>query len=114
MRTNVFDGLPRSRVDAPPDARVACRTAAATGAAAVLCLAFPLEPPRRSGPRPSRLDELEAVTVPVLVVQGVRDPFGMPPAGKARTVVQVNGDHSLRSDLAALGAAVRGWLAETV
>jgi predicted alpha/beta-hydrolase family hydrolase len=32
-------------------ARVACRTAEATGAVAVLCLAFPLEPPRRVGGR---------------------------------------------------------------
>ncbi|HEV8104416.1 MAG TPA: alpha/beta family hydrolase [Gaiellaceae bacterium] len=114
LRTNVFDGLPAVTGGRSSGARVACRTAGATGAAAVLCLAFPLEPPRRSGPRPSRLDELAAVTVPVLVVQGVRDPFGMPPAGTTRTVVQVNGDHSLRSDLAALGAAVRGWLAQTV
>ncbi|HEX9349954.1 MAG TPA: alpha/beta family hydrolase, partial [Gaiellaceae bacterium] len=61
-------------------ARVACRTVEATGAVAVLCLAFPLEPPRR-GPKPpqSRLPELEAVTVPTLVVQGERDRFGMPP-----------------------------------
>ena len=59
-------------------ARVACRTAAATGAAGVLCLAFPLHPPGR--PDKSRLPELEAVTVPVLIVQGESDPFGMPPA----------------------------------
>src|SRR5579871_4402705 len=43
-------------------ARVACRTAAATEAAGVLCLAFPLQPPRREGraPAPDRLHELEA------------------------------------------------------
>ena len=65
-------------------ARVACRTAAATGADAVLCLAFPLEPPRRQGrpPSPSRLPELDAVTVPTLVVQGERDRFGIPPEGR--------------------------------
>ena len=63
-------------------ARVACRTAAATRAAGVLCLAFPLEPPRRDGPRPSRLPELDAVSVPVLVVQGDRDPFGLPPPAR--------------------------------
>ena len=49
--------------------------------------------------------------MPVLVVQGSRDPFGIPPAGGLRTVVEVAGDHSLRSDLAALGAAVGDWLA---
>jgi uncharacterized protein len=93
-------------------ARVACRTAEATGAAGVLCLAFPLQPPRRSGSTPaqSRLPELDAVTVPVLVVQGTRDPFGMPPATKSRTVVQVSGNHSLRTDLAAVGEAVGAWL----
>jgi len=93
-------------------ARVACRTAEATGAVGVLCLAFPLRPPRRAGsePAPSRLDELDAVAVPTLVVQGVRDPFGIPPAGGQRTVVQVEGDHSLKTDLAAVRAAVQAWL----
>src|SRR5712691_10936494 len=93
-------------------ARVACRTAEATGAVGVLCLAFPLQPPRRSGATPaqSRLPELDAVTVPMLVVQGTRDPFGIPPAAERRTVVQVAGDHSLRTDLEAVAEAVRGWL----
>jgi uncharacterized protein len=93
-------------------ARVACRTAEATGAIAVLCLAFPLQPPRRSAGRAtqSRLPELDGVTVPTLVVQGAHDPFGIPPASARRTVVQVPGDHSLRTDLAAVGAAVRDWL----
>jgi predicted alpha/beta-hydrolase family hydrolase len=93
-------------------ARVACRTATALGASGVLCLAFPFVPPaRRDGqPSPSRLPELEAVEVPVLVVQGTGDRFGMPPPGPRRTVVQVRGDHSLRSDLGALEAAVGRWL----
>jgi uncharacterized protein len=92
-------------------ARVACRTAEATAAAGVLCLAFPLQPPRRSGtPTPTRLPELDAVTVPTLVVQGARDPFGIPPPAAQRTVVQVPGDHSLRTDLEAVAAAVRAWL----
>ena len=95
-------------------ARVACRTAEATGAAGVLCLAFPLRPPRRSGDAPSRLPELEAVLVPVLVVQGTRDPFGIPPAGPHREVVQVQADHGLRTDLAAVGKAIRDWLARLV
>jgi hypothetical protein len=97
-------------------ARVACRTAEATGAAGVLCLAFPLQPPRRSGGAPpaSRLHELDAVTVPTLVVQGARDRFGIPPATARRTVVQVPGDHSLRTDLDAVAAAVRAWLPSLV
>lgn len=91
-------------------ARVACRTAAESGAFAVLCLAFPLHPPGRADdPTKSRLAELEAVGLPVLVVQGDRDPFGMPPAGPKREVVGVPGNHSLRS-AAAVGTAVGDWL----
>jgi uncharacterized protein len=96
-------------------ARVACRTAEETGAAAVLCLAFPLEPPRRGDKPPqSRLDELDAVSVPVLVVQGERDRFGMPPAGPSREVVTVAGDHGLKKDLDGVGGAVRKWLRAVV
>jgi predicted alpha/beta-hydrolase family hydrolase len=97
-------------------ARVACRTAEATGAVGVLCLAFPLLPPRQSAASPpqSRLHELDEVTVPTLVVQGDRDPFGIPPASAHRRVVQVPGDHSLRTDLQAVDAAVRGWLPDVV
>ena len=90
-------------------ARVACRTAASTGAVAVLCLAFPVHPPGK--PEKSRLEELDAVVVPTLVVQGDRDPFGMPPPGSGREVVQVPGDHGLKKDLDAVRDAVRPWLA---
>ncbi len=91
---------------------MACRTAAATGSAGVLCLAFPLQPAARAGrpPAPSRLPELEAVPCPVLVVQGERDAFGMPPDGPGRTVARIPGDHSLKADVGALRAAVGGWL----
>jgi uncharacterized protein len=93
-------------------ARVACRTVEATGAVAVLCLAFPLQPPARSGKpaSPSRQPELEAVAVPMLVVQGERDRFGMPPEGAGRKVVRIPGDHSLRTDPEAVATAVREWL----
>jgi len=95
-------------------ARVACRTAAEVGAAAVLCLAFPVHPPGQGDdPTKSRLSELDAVTVPTLVVQGERDPFGIPPEGPNRTVVLVPGTHSLRST-AAIGAAVSDWLGSGV
>ena len=103
-------GLPLIAGGRSSGARVACRTAAATGAVGVLCLAFPLQPPRRAAPAPSRLSELEAVTVPTLVVQGSRDAFGIPPGGSRRTVVQVSADHSLKTDLDAVAAAVRDWL----
>jgi hypothetical protein len=88
-------------------ARVACRTAAATGAKAVLCLAFPVHPPGR--PEKSRLDELDAVTVPTLVVQGQSDPFGMPPEAGNRTVAPIPGTHSLRSS-AVVEQVVAEWL----
>ena len=107
-----LQGLPLIAGGRSLGARVACRTAAATGAVAVLCLAFPLQAPRRrTGSQPqSRLAELDAVTVPTLVVQGARDPFGIPPSAANRTVVQVAGDHSLRTDLEAVAAAVDSWL----
>jgi predicted alpha/beta-hydrolase family hydrolase len=74
----------------------------------VLCLAFPLHPPGR--PEKSRLAELDAVAVPTLVVQGEKDPFGIPPPGRNRTVTHIPGTHSLRSS-AAVAAAVADWLA---
>jgi uncharacterized protein len=96
-------------------ARVACRTVEATGAVAVLCLAFPFEPPPRAGKPPqSRLAELEAVTLPTLIVQGDRDPFGIPPPGPSRHVVAVPGDHGLKADLPAVATAVQDWLAKVI
>lgn len=106
-------GLPLVPGGRSSGARVACRTAAATGAVAVLCLAFPLQPPQRSGAAtvpPSRLPELDGVAVPTLVVQGVRDRFGMPPSAPHRTVLQVPGGHGLKSGVATIAAAVADWL----
>ena len=116
LRTGELGGLPVVVGGRSAGARVACRTAEETGAVGVVCLAFPLQPPpRRSGePSPSRLPELDAVTVPLLVVQGMRDRFGIPPASARRTVVQVQGDHGLKTDLEAVGDAVRDWLAGVV
>jgi uncharacterized protein len=93
-------------------ARVACRTAAASGAIGVLCLAFPVHPPGR--PDKSRLPELDAVEVPTLVVQGASDPFGMPPSARNREVATVMGNHSLGTDLPAISEAVSGWLQRVV
>jgi predicted alpha/beta-hydrolase family hydrolase len=89
-------------------ARVACRTAAESGALAVLCLAFPLHPPGR--PEKTRVSELDAVDLPTLIVQGAADPFGMPPSAPNREVVTVAGNHSLGSDLGAVGEAAGAWL----
>jgi uncharacterized protein len=112
LREHELAGLPLVVGGRSLGARVACRTAEAVGAVAVLCLAFPLVPPRRkaAAPAQSRLPELDAVSVPLLVVQGASDPFGMPPPSRRRTVVEVPGDHSLRKDLEAVAAAVREWL----
>jgi uncharacterized protein len=116
LMAEVFRGLPVIVGGRSLGARVACRTAAETNAVAVLCLAFPLQPPRRSGgsPTPSRLDELDAVSVPMLVVQGERDRFGSPPATATRTVVRVPGDHGLKTDPGAVGDAVQAWLPSVV
>jgi uncharacterized protein len=110
LRHDELAGLPIVVGGRSSGARVACRTAAAADAIGVLCLAFPVHPPGR--PAKSRIAELDAVEVPVLVVQGERDPFGMPPPAPKRTVVQVVGDHGLKADPAAVGAAVRDWLVE--
>ena len=115
LRAHELSSLPLVAGGRSAGARVACRTAAETGAVAVLCLAFPLHAPGRADdPSKSRLPELEAVEVPVLIVQGESDPFGMPPPGKRREVVQVNGDHSLRSDQKAVAAAIEEWLPRAV
>jgi predicted alpha/beta-hydrolase family hydrolase len=102
-------GLPLACGGRSSGARVACRTAAATGAAAVVCLAFPVHPPGR--PEKTRLDELDGVKAPVFVVQGSSDPFGMPPKRRGRKLLVVEGDHSLRKGTAAYAEAVADWLA---
>jgi predicted alpha/beta-hydrolase family hydrolase len=114
LRENELGGLSVVTGGRSLGARVACRTVGETGAAAVLCLAFPLLPPRRNKPPQSRLPELEAVEVPVLIVQGESDPFGMPPSAPNREVVTVSGNHSLSSDLGTVGEAVGDWLSRVV
>jgi uncharacterized protein len=112
LRRGALRRLPLVTGGRSSGARVACRTAAETGAVAVLCLAFPVHPPGR--PEKSRQAELDAVQVPVLVIQGESDPFGMPPAGPNRSVVKVRGNHSLSSDIVTLRSAVGEWLATQV
>ncbi|MFE9422941.1 alpha/beta family hydrolase [Kitasatospora sp. NPDC006697] len=105
-------------------ARVACRTGAATGAAAVLALAFPLHPPGK--PEKSRAEELLGTGLPTLVVQGEQDTFGAPaefpalPAGH-RLVGVPHAGHGFKvpkraplgqqAALELLVGAVREWLA---
>lgn len=95
--------------------RVACRTSSDVGAAGVLCLAFPWHPPGR--PEKSRLPELTAVNVPTLVVQGDKDPFGVPDPATLQpevTLVVVTGDHSLKKDAPAIRTAINAWLADRI
>jgi hypothetical protein len=89
-------------------ARVACRTAPTLGAAGVLALAFPLHPPGK--PEKSRAPELPA-ELPTLVLNGDRDPFGVPEAGgNIEVAVRPGATHDLRKDLATTVTLAIGWL----
>lgn len=89
-------------------ARVACRTAGTVGAAGIVALAFPLHPPGR--PERSRAAEL-LTGLPTLVVNGDRDPFGVPEASPGVTVVTRPGEvHDLRKDPSGVAGVVRDWL----
>ncbi len=100
-------------------ARVACRTAAAEGAAGVLALAFPLHPPGK--PEKSRAPELTGVAVPLVVVQGETDAMGRPEHVAAAlaghglaSVYAVPGDHSLKKNVDLVAAAALSWLTEVL
>jgi predicted alpha/beta-hydrolase family hydrolase len=110
LRAKELRGLPLVCGGRSSGARVACRTAVQTGAAGVLCLAFPLHPPGR--PEKSRRAELKLPEVPVLVVQGRSDPFGIPRSAANVKVVRVPGDHGLKADLPGLRDTVERWLGE--
>jgi len=106
-------GVPLVQGGRSNGARVACRTAAAVGARAVIALAFPLSPPGRS-PAVSRAAELHAAReggVRVLVVNGDRDPFGIPDStGKTRVVVLAGESHALSRNPGEAGRAAGSWL----
>jgi uncharacterized protein len=89
-------------------ARVACRTATTAGAAGVLALAFPLHPPGR--PDRSRAAELPA-TVPTLVLNGDRDPFGLPvPTANVEVIARPGAVHDLRRDVLNTARLAVSWL----
>jgi predicted alpha/beta-hydrolase family hydrolase len=106
-------GVPLVQGGRSNGARVACRTVATVGARAVIALAFPLSPPGRS-PAVSRVAELHAAReggARVLVVNGDRDPFGIPGAQDADRVVVIPGEtHALKGHRPAVMAAVAEWL----
>jgi uncharacterized protein len=90
-------------------ARVACRTAGQVGAAGVVALAFPLHPPGQ--PAKSRDQELRDAGTSVLVINGDRDPFGVPDPDERTNVVVLPGEtHALSKHPAAIGVAVTNWL----
>jgi hypothetical protein len=109
-----FADLPVIQGGRSSGARVACRTAGAAGAAAVVALAFPVHPPGKpERSRLAELTELAEIGVPVLVVQGDRDAFGMPPADAVTRLVVIGGaDHSLKKSVAVIAAAVVEFVVE--
>ena len=110
--TELAPGVPLVQGGRSNGARVACRTAAAVGARGVIALAFPLRPPGPAGQ--SRVAELRAAGAAgaaVLVVNGERDPFGIPGADDADRVVIVPGEtHALKGHRAVIAGAVADWL----
>jgi len=108
-----FPGVPLVQGGRSNGARLACRTAREAGALAVVALAFPLHPPGH--PERSRLAELRAAGTSVLVVNGARDPFGVPePADATRVVVLPGEQHALSGNPGAVAEAVGSWLREVL
>jgi predicted alpha/beta-hydrolase family hydrolase len=104
-------GVPLVQGGRSNGARVACRTAATVGARAVIALAFPLRPPRAAPDRGAELRMAREGGARVLVVNGERDPFGIPGVSEADRVVVVPGEaHALKGHRAIIVAVVAGWL----
>ena len=111
LRAAAGPGLPLIQGGRSNGARVASRTARAVGARAVIALAFPLHPPAR--PDRSRAAELAAAGTDVLVLNGDRDPFGIPEAsGRTRVVVLAGETHALSRHPGEIGRAAGSWLRE--
>jgi predicted alpha/beta-hydrolase family hydrolase len=110
-RETALDGaaLPLVQCGRSNGARVVCRTARQVGAAGVIALAFPLHPPGQ--PDKSREAELRGAGTGVLVINGIRDPFGVPEPDEMTNVVILPGEtHALSKHPAAVGDAVTTWL----
>ncbi|WP_067695087.1 alpha/beta family hydrolase [Nocardia jejuensis] len=109
-----FRGLPLVQGGRSNGARVACRTAREVRARGVIALSFPLHPPGK--PEKSRREELLAAgDIPVVVVNGARDPFGIPDAADAAEVRVIPGQaHSYRAGFEEIAATVTPWLARWI
>jgi predicted alpha/beta-hydrolase family hydrolase len=104
-----FGDVPLVQCGRSNGARVACRTALKAGARGVIALAFPLRPPWN--PERSRADELRGAGVEVLVVNGDRDPFGVPDQADATCVHVVPGErHDLSRTPSEVGTVAAEWL----
>ena len=104
-------GVPLVQGGRSNGARVVCRTAAEVSAAGVIALAFPLHPPGQL--EKSRDAELRQAGTSVLVVNGDRDPFGVPEPDASTKVVVIAGEtHALAKHPEAVGVAVAQWLGE--
>ncbi len=110
LRTIAGTDAPLLLVGRSSGARVACRIGAQCGVLAVAALGFPFAPPRGGADRGAELREAGRHH-PVLVVQGQRDPFGMPPPMPGVTVRVVAGGHSPTEAGAQVAAR---WLADIV
>lgn len=102
-------------------ARAACRTARKLKADAVIALAFPLKPPKhQENPEKWRTAEAQSVIenrIPLLVIQGEKDPFGDAAALKKALphaeVLSAHGPHSFSSNPTDVLEHARTWLANT-
>jgi uncharacterized protein len=104
-------GVPLIQGGRSNGARVACRTAGVAGARGVIALAFPLHPPGH--PERSRAAELAGVGTDVLVINGSRDPFGIPEAADRTQVVVLDSEtHALSGNPGAAGRVAESWLRE--
>ncbi|OXR46219.1 hypothetical protein B7C42_01185 [Nocardia cerradoensis] len=104
-------GVPLIQGGRSNGARVACRTAVEADARGVLALSFPLHPPGK--PEKTRRDELVAASahVDVVVINGERDPFGIPdPSDAAEVKVVPRQPHSFRAGFDLIAQTVEPWL----
>ena len=110
LRSPAGPDLPLVQGGRSNGARVACRTARAAGARAVLALAFPLHPPGH--PEKSRAMDLSQAGTDILVINGSRDPFGIPDQAPRTRVLVLDGEtHALSRKPGLVGAAAGAWLA---
>ncbi len=98
-------------------ARGADRFEAPLPAAGLVLLGYPLHPPGR--PERLRIEHLPAVSVPTLLVQGDRDPFGTPDemdaaraliAGPVTSVTIPGARHELKGQDGLVIESIRAWL----